>query len=173
MKTKGFTLLYASLVVSLILSVALAIAHIMLTEITLSSAGKDSQKAFYAADTGLECALYYENNVPAADDFRFFRYRGGPGNSFVGGLASEISGTIECGERSPTGVNINNGNANASTTTTFDIETSSGICFNIFVEKKKRDEYSTFVRIESRGYSTCDTDSPRRVERGLYTSFID
>ncbi len=167
---KGFTLLYASLIVSLILSVAMSIAHIALTEVLLSSAGKDSQSAFYAADTGLECALYYENNVEATGGARFFPYK--DGNDLVGSSANDISSNLECGTVSPTSVLVNLGaNDTATTTSKFSIQTSSGICFGVVVEKKKRDAFSTDLYIESRGYSSCDVGSPRRVERGLYTTF--
>ncbi len=55
---KGFTLLYATLVISIVLSIALAIADISLKQFVLSSAGKESQVAFYNADSGIECAIY-------------------------------------------------------------------------------------------------------------------
>ena len=55
---KGFTLLLAALVASITLSLGAAIYSITLKQITLSSIGRDSQFAFYAADTLSECALY-------------------------------------------------------------------------------------------------------------------
>src|SRR3990167_11151100 len=57
---RGFTLLFAVLIGSLLFSVGIAIAHLSLKEIVLSSAGKESEKAFFAADTGTECALYWD-----------------------------------------------------------------------------------------------------------------
>lgn len=56
----GFTILFALIVVSILLMVGLAVSGIILKEMILSSAGFESQKAFYAADTGTECALYWE-----------------------------------------------------------------------------------------------------------------
>jgi len=60
---KGFTLLLATLISSLLLLLGATIFNIIKKEIVLSSLGRDSQFAFYAADTGAECALYW--------DFRF------------------------------------------------------------------------------------------------------
>jgi len=62
-KCRGFTLLLATLLSSLLLLLGAAIFNVIKKEIVLSSLGRDSQFAFYAADTGAECALYW--------DFRF------------------------------------------------------------------------------------------------------
>ncbi|OGG50405.1 hypothetical protein A3C18_00540 [Candidatus Kaiserbacteria bacterium RIFCSPHIGHO2_02_FULL_54_11b] len=60
---RGFTLLLAALVSSVVLAVGAAIFSIAQKQVTLSALGRDSQFAFYAADTIAECALYW--------DFRF------------------------------------------------------------------------------------------------------
>lgn len=57
---RGFTLLLAALVASIVLSLGAAIYSIAFKQVTLSSIGRDSQFAFYAADTLAECALYYD-----------------------------------------------------------------------------------------------------------------
>lgn len=56
----GFTLLLAALVASLVLSLGIAIFSIAQKSVTLSTLGRDSQFAFYAADTAAECALYWD-----------------------------------------------------------------------------------------------------------------
>lgn len=58
--TRGFTVLLAALVASLVLSLGLSISVIVRKSIRLSSVGRDSQIAFYAADSGAECALYWD-----------------------------------------------------------------------------------------------------------------
>ncbi len=62
----GFTLLLAALVASIVLSLGSSIFTIAKKQVLLSSVGRDSQFAFYAADTAAECALYY--------DVRFSRF---------------------------------------------------------------------------------------------------
>src|SRR3989338_4185708 len=57
---KGFTLLLAALVSSIVLALGTSIFKLAQKELTLSSIGRDSQFAFYAADTGAECALYWD-----------------------------------------------------------------------------------------------------------------
>ena len=56
----GFTLLLAALVAAIVLSLGTSIFTIARKQIALSSLGRDSQFAFYAADTAVECALYYD-----------------------------------------------------------------------------------------------------------------
>jgi Tfp pilus assembly protein PilX len=58
--SRGFTLLIAALVSSIVLALGTSIYEIAQKELTLSSLGRDSQFAFYAADTAAECALYWD-----------------------------------------------------------------------------------------------------------------
>lgn len=58
--SKGFTVLMAALVSSIALALGLSVFGLAQKEITLSALGRDSQLAFYAADTGAECALYWD-----------------------------------------------------------------------------------------------------------------
>lgn len=57
---RGFTLLLAALVASITLSIGVSIFEITQKQVILSSLGRDSQFAFYTADTGAECALYWD-----------------------------------------------------------------------------------------------------------------
>jgi Tfp pilus assembly protein PilE len=179
---KGFTLLFASLIVSLILSISLAIAHISLSQIILSSAGKESQKAFYNADSGLECAMYYEYNVQRADGTPFFA---------TSTVSNPPPGLLACAGISAVKIDTAvGGGANATTTTSFSINpptyadgSGSWTClvnngepsFEVKVSKTPNVDYpgAVNVLIEARGYNTCDDTNPKRVERGLYTRFVD
>lgn len=58
---RGFVLLLAVLISSILVALGGAIFDIVSKEVTLSSAGRESQFAFYAADTGIECALYWDH----------------------------------------------------------------------------------------------------------------
>ena len=57
---KGFTILLAALVASLVLTLGISVFSIAQKQVVLSSLGQSSQYAFYAADTAAECALYWE-----------------------------------------------------------------------------------------------------------------
>jgi Tfp pilus assembly protein PilX len=57
---RGFTLLFAAVTASFLLAVGLAIFNIAMKESLLSELARESQLAFYAADAGIECALYWD-----------------------------------------------------------------------------------------------------------------
>ena len=57
---KGYTLLFAVLVSSVVLSVGISILTISKKEFLLSSAVRESVSAFYSADSGLECAIKHD-----------------------------------------------------------------------------------------------------------------
>jgi len=56
----GFTLLLAAIAASIALTLGTSIFSISAKQIQLSSIGRDSQYAFYAADAAAECALYWD-----------------------------------------------------------------------------------------------------------------
>jgi Tfp pilus assembly protein PilX len=56
----GFTLLLAALIASIVLALGSSIFTIAQKQVKLSTLGRDSQFAFYTADTGAECALYWD-----------------------------------------------------------------------------------------------------------------
>ncbi len=58
---RGFTILLAALVASLVLTLGMSIFSIAQKQVVLSSLGRSSQYAFYAADTAAECALYWDS----------------------------------------------------------------------------------------------------------------
>jgi len=68
---KGFAILFAVVGATLVLSIGLTIATITTKEVKLSAVSRDSQFAFYAADSGAECAEKYKdqfaknNTIPA------------------------------------------------------------------------------------------------------------
>jgi Tfp pilus assembly protein PilX len=83
-KQRGFTLFYAVLVSSLLLAIGVAIFNITFKELILSSGARESVNAFYAADTGLECALYWDlrHTALSAPAFGFY------GDSLASGLSA-------------------------------------------------------------------------------------
>lgn len=61
-KDSGFVLLFVVVLSSIILSIALGIADIAYKEFTFSTSAKNTNEAFFAADTGIECALYHDQS---------------------------------------------------------------------------------------------------------------
>jgi hypothetical protein len=56
----AFVLLYAVMTSTIILAVGVSIISIALKQLAISTVGRESQYAFYAANTGAECALYWD-----------------------------------------------------------------------------------------------------------------
>lgn len=57
----GVAILFAILMTSVLLLIAIGITQISYKEILFSIETKDSNKAFTAADTGIECAMYMDS----------------------------------------------------------------------------------------------------------------
>lgn len=64
-KQKGFILIYTLIIVGIIAVVVGIISNSILGELQISRDESESLKAFYAADTGIECIRYYQDNFKA------------------------------------------------------------------------------------------------------------
>src|SRR3989339_699999 len=60
-KHRGFTIFFATLVASLALAIGLGIYDVVVRQLSLSTTVSQSQYAIYAADSGAECALYWDS----------------------------------------------------------------------------------------------------------------
>ncbi len=56
-QNRGFIILFAVTISSILLAIGLGVASITLKEFNFSGIGKKANEAFFAADTGIECAL--------------------------------------------------------------------------------------------------------------------
>ncbi len=59
---KGFAILFAVTLSSILLSIALGVTNIALKELKFSTSAKATNDAFFAADTGIECALFNDKS---------------------------------------------------------------------------------------------------------------
>jgi hypothetical protein len=177
MKQKGFTMLFSVLVSSLLLSIGVAILDLTLKQFELSSAGRQSQFAFYAADDAQECALYWE----------YHDGNGGRNTSYATSSESIPNTAITCHGAAVTATRP--GATPTVTGTALDLpETGEAIttywisygtganaylspCAYVKVAKTTDEENLTSTIIESRGYDTCNVNNPRRTERGLQSIF--
>jgi type II secretory pathway pseudopilin PulG len=177
-KNNGFTLLFAVLVSTLILAVGASIISIALKQLTLSGSARDSHFAFYAANSGVECAFYWDSI-------------GIEGQPPVFATSSEsllATGDIECSNQTVTidndGTDFSDPNPNNhdywgspespqtdAATTTFRINLEDvPYCVDVEVSKWA-DGDGIKSSINARGYNTCDEENKRRVERGLRITY--
>lgn len=186
-KNTGFALLMAVLISGLFLAIGATIYRIALIEIVLSSTGKDSQFAFYAADSGAECALFWNQKYGDAlagggtdsSGSAFSVYNSTTGdengtnrNAIVGGTLNNIDCVGGVVQTFCQGTENGCGSGFASQTR-FEINRNA-ICAIVVVSKEDTPLGSQAygvppVRtvIVSHGYSTCDTSNSRRVERAI------
>ncbi len=61
-KNRGFVLLFAVMLSSIILAIALGVENIALKEINFGTSARETNNAFFAADTGAECALFNDKS---------------------------------------------------------------------------------------------------------------
>ena len=62
-KKRGFVILYAVMISSMLLAISLGVSNILLKEIKFGTSVKNTNDAFFAADIGAECALYYDKST--------------------------------------------------------------------------------------------------------------
>jgi Tfp pilus assembly protein PilX len=146
-KEKGFTLFISIIITATLLLVSTAIITIAVREAFLTAAGRDSQDAFYAADSGIECALYWDVKNP-------------PGYS---AFSTSSASTIFCNQNTPVSVG-GQGYTPTPFTLTF---LPNQFCSKVTVTK----DPSGGTKIESLGYNTCDASNPRRVERAVRVTY--
>lgn len=148
---RGFTLLFSVLIGSLLFTLGLAIGNIALKEIILSSAGKESERAFFSADAGTECALYWDRQK-------------GTFSASVGTAPSFQCAGQEITADEPK--EIPNG---AKTTFMLPIQNEPWCAL---VEVSKFSSGALTTKIESRGRNDCNEgDNPARVERALRVTY--
>ena len=156
---KGFVILLAVLLSSVFMIIGAFIFNISIKELILSSGGKSSQFAFYAADTGIECALYWDSR----------------GEYFAESNKTDEPQEIYCNGQDVTDneywkwdhvYNNNNRGRTFFGFEMFPLDEKRNDCVIVVVKKENGNTV-----IESRGYNTCVTTSARRLERALRVTY--
>ena len=68
-KNKAFVLLFSIMLSSILLAITIGVTNIALKEINFSASARDTNDAFFAADTGIECALLYDSSTASQNAF--------------------------------------------------------------------------------------------------------
>jgi hypothetical protein len=149
-KKEGFALLYSVVIISLILTIAISISNTSYKQTILSSLAKDSQIAFYQADAGAECGMYYDlvlNQFP------------------LGTVVAGAPATISCGTKTLALASGDSGDDY------FVYEQQSPVatdpCFEVIFDKITDPIKST---IDARGNNRCGA-GPRQVERAVRVQY--
>lgn len=145
---RAFTLLMSVLIASILLALGYEIYNLAVKEVALSSSGRESQFAFFAADTGIECALWADSKLDA--------------------FATTSAVTeLDCGTAvSP----LTRETVGTDYITTFQISLGSGQktqCVDVVVTRQDPKK----TNIESFGHNTCSLTNPLRLERAIRVTY--
>jgi len=177
--TRGFTVFLAMLIASLALAVGAAIFDITVRELALSTTQTQSQYAIYAADTGAECALYWDSQFKLRNDADNSAFATSSDYVYGGTAAATealcnnndiVAGSVP---RSAVWSVVAPDNLHAATTFYISMGSSlSSPCADVVVSKSA----SQFGRpvsttVSSHGYNTCNLSDPNRVERVLQVNY--
>lgn len=151
-KNKGYAILFSVVIVGIISLISFGLSDTAFKQVILSSLVKDSQTAFYKADTASECALY--------------SYFNKGGSEYLDGVTSVPPLSFDCG----TDKDGNSYTLNVETGIlpfyTLSFDNGNNSCFKISIGKS-----SNTINIISDGYNICDSNSQRSVEREIKIDF--
>jgi hypothetical protein len=178
---RGMTLFIAIVIMGVLLFISFAVVNITLKATLFASSGRDSQYAFYAADAGLECALYWDSRYPIPMTSP---------TQYTSAFATSTTlpptpRTINCaglslktGDPVPGDTSDSTliGGGDSNPTSIFGFVMSQGSnsvphCAIVTVKKYYDVDSRLWTYVKSRGYNTCDTTNPRRVERGIEVTY--
>jgi len=171
MKNRGMTLFIAVTIMGILLFISFAVVNITIKANLFATSGRDSQYAFYAADAGLECALYWDSKY---DAFSTSSHPLLPDNtvycagSGVAGTGQALYGTTTLGR-----IGLG-GDTNPTSVFSFLMTPSvtSSACSVVTVYKYYSGSPLVLkTYIKSRGYNTCDMTNSRRMERGVEVTY--
>jgi Tfp pilus assembly protein PilX len=176
-KKSGFVILFAILVSTIILIMSAGIFRVAQKESILSSYSKESQIAFYSADAGVECALYWDiSNTITSTKFP------------ISQAPETLTEPFTCGvdeDNTPITIQAYKYDASGIYSHVFGFRyggaTEGSGCSFVFVEKNEPlaptsgTPLST-TRVTAVGYNACegnvpDVDDPTLLERRLSVSY--
>ncbi len=146
----GFAMLFTVLIISVILAIGLGISDITYKQTILSNLAKDSQLAFYQADSGVECGMYYDITS----------------NFFPRGVAgTDVPATLQCGNAL---LVLDSSQLGAADHFVYNEQPAnlSQPCYTVTFDKTDPVKDS----VSARGFSTC-TATARQVERALNVTY--
>lgn len=180
---KGFVLALSLLLSSIVLALAFGIFNILLKELILTSSARDSQIAFYAADSAIECGLYWDTHSDAGVDV--YGTFATSTSAITANLGPFRSGVVDVNtgavipkpNLSCMGANVTNVSTASSTVTTgttaftVSLNTSPSVCADVVVTKTPGQAIET--SIQANGYNRCDFDNTntRKVQRSILVTY--
>lgn len=163
-KNRGFVILFAVTISAILLAIALGVSNIALKQVNFSTSAKNTNDAFFAADTGAECALYYDRSTPP------------PPNRFVWPDSSGVSITCANATFTPS---LIGGSTSTAWSYSFNVlnlgsSTPPQGCAKVVISKDNSSG-TTLTTIDSKGYnmgdSYCASTNTNRTEREIQLNY--
>ncbi len=171
-KKQGFVILYAVLLTMVVLAIGIILLNIIARQTLLASIERNSQIAYYAADAGRQCALYWNKQQKFGTVINILGIRQLSAPAAIDG--------VSCVNAEPVTVTTDPGLPLASGAqqlkAEFRIPISSKTCARVTVEKNAAADPDKTTIVTSVGYNVAcdsvDTVNPRKVERALRITTI-
>jgi len=150
LKNKGIALLFSILILSMVFTASLTIFQIIFTMLKLSESTRDSQLAYYAADSAVECALYV--------DLKSKRF---------GQPEEKPEVKDDCSGVNPSDIEkLDSSWLNGAV---FTVNYDNDSCAKVTVDKTGGGGFETFITVL--GFNTCDENAARKVNRNLEVKY--
>ena len=181
---KGFTLLIAIVVTSMLLIVSFVVANVSLKQLVLSYAGVESQYAFYAADSGVECATFWDLKTGTTSAFSINNTLPISCNNQTIGPGLSNGQTVATVPTQPSRIGGGTVSGNSASFISTDVITKGswqGVYgsdgYNIITSGGAKFSYPSYVTVTPSGNSTIEWVDPTEETRGLlkppgYTSRV-
>lgn len=156
-RSEGFVMLFAVTLSALLLAMALGASNIALKEVRFSTNARDTNDAFFAADTGIECALNNDN----LDKDKFIK-------------GDSIAKTINCAN--PTDIQTKIDEQDLWTFVIPGLGSAGKSCAKVTVDKRLQSPNEKYIVFTSKGYNigeaNCTSSNPNRVEREIVVKYL-
>ncbi|MAQ77090.1 hypothetical protein CL684_01020 [Candidatus Campbellbacteria bacterium] len=170
---KGFVILFAVLISSLILLMAVGIFNVTQKSSILSSSSRESQLAFYAADATLECALYVDlKGIGSPNPVTPFSPTPAPG--------SREPRSFSCGNGTVNSYHLSESGGTDLYTTPYVMrylnQEAEGGCAYALIEKNLRSNLNpalVHVRVTAVGFNVCVDDNGTNSGDMIFPDFND
>jgi hypothetical protein len=178
----GFVLLFSLLISSILLATGLGISRLMIRQIAFASLSRESQVAFFAADSGLECALHWDNfgKFDLAEELETVpRKIYCNGETIEAGKPSIVKPTneINCNPNQPPQNNIINGTNKSCFTFKIsppEAQLRDQVCVFVIVDKDPLgDGLGLQTKITANGYNECVLTAPNILQRTLEITLVN
>jgi Tfp pilus assembly protein PilX len=150
---RGFTLLIAVILSSVVLTLGLSLLDIAYKHVILASTAKASQAAFYNSDSALECALYNDQKLGVFD---YLNPTAEPGTGIMCSSTQVTNYKLDKITQAPVYV------------FTFTVPCSGGgVSATTTIYKYP----SGATTLYANGFNTCNAADPQRLELGLKATY--